>query len=67
MWLISPLTIYAPVALSRVIISWGLAPEFIFELVFMWLFYVLALLILSIKVQGHIKQKQDDKERNNSD
>ena len=61
------LTMYAPIELSRVIVNWGLAVEFIFELVFMWLFYVLALLILSIKVQGHIKQKQGDKERNNSD
>ncbi len=66
-WLIFPLTIYAPIELSRVIINWGLAPEFIFGLVFMWLFYVLALLIISIIVQEHIKQKSGNKERNNND
>jgi len=38
------MTIYAPIELSRVIVRWGLASEFIFELIFIWLFYVLAIL-----------------------
>ena len=46
------LTMYAPIELSRVIVNWGLAVEFIFELVFMWLFYGLAVLIVSIVIQG---------------
>ncbi len=48
------LTMYAPIELSRVIVNWGLAVEFIFELVFMWLFYGLAVLIISIVIQGDV-------------
>ncbi len=48
------LTIYAPIELSRVIVNWGLAVEFVFELVFMWLFYGLAVLIISIVIQGDV-------------
>ena len=59
------LTMYAPIELSRVIVSWGLAPEFIFELVFMWLFYGLAVFIISLIVQRRVKEKQGNKDWRN--
>jgi len=66
------LTMYAPMELSRVIVSWGLATEFIFELAFMWLFYGLAVFIISLivqrrilLVQRHVKEKQGNKDRRN--
>ena len=51
------MTIYAPIELSRVIVRWGLASAFIFELIFIWLFYVLAILIISVMVQRGTKRK----------
>ena len=39
--LVIALTIYAPIELTRaIIIVCGLAPEFIFEICFMWVFYI---------------------------
>ncbi len=32
-------TLYAPIELTRVIINWGSSGKFLFEIVFMWLFY----------------------------
>ena len=61
--LIFLLTLYAPIELSRVIVSWGLAPVFMFELIFMWLFYGLAVFIIVLIVHGRVKQKQGNKER----
>ncbi len=55
--LICFLTIYAPMELSRVIINWGLAAEFIFELIFMWLLYGIAIFTISVIAQRHVKQK----------
>jgi len=55
--LICFLTMYAPIELSRVIVSWGLAAEFILELVFMWLFYGLAVFTISVMVQRRVKEK----------
>jgi len=55
--LICLLTIYAPIELSRVIVNWGLAPSFIFELTFMWLFYGVATFIISAIALRYIKQK----------
>ena len=60
--LICFLTIYAPIELSRVIVEWGLATEFILELVFMWLLYGLALFIISVIIQRHIKRTKTTKE-----
>ncbi len=57
------LTLYAPIELSRVIVSWGLAPVFIFELTFMWLFYGLAVFIIALIVHRCLKQSQGNKER----
>jgi len=57
------LTLYAPIELSRVIVSWGLAPVFIFELTFMWLFYGLAVFIIALTVHRCVKQRQGNKER----
>jgi len=51
------MTIYAPIELSRVIVRWGLASEFIFELIFIWLFYVLAILIVSVMVQRGTRRR----------
>jgi len=51
------LTMYAPIELSRVIVNWGLAVEFIFELVFMWLFYGLAVLIISVVIQEDVIER----------
>lgn len=57
------LTLYAPIELSRVIVNWGLAPVFIFELTFMWLFYGLAVFIIALIVHRRLKQRQGNKER----
>ncbi len=57
MLLIVFLTIYAPIELSRVIVSWGLAVEFMLELIFMWLFYGLALFLISLVIRGCVKGK----------
>jgi len=57
MLLICFLTIYAPIELSRVIVSWGLAAEFIFELTFLWLFYGLALFIISVIIRKRVKEQ----------
>jgi len=62
--LICLLTIYAPIELSRVIVNWGLTPSFIFELIFMWLFYGIAIFLISVIIQRHAKQnKAINKER----
>ena len=50
--LICLLTVYAPIELTRVIIAWGLSSQFIFEIAFVWLFYALALFIISIGVRN---------------
>lgn len=57
MLLIVFLTIYAPIELSRVIVSWGLAVEFMLELIFIWLFYGLALFLISVVIRGCVKGK----------
>ena len=57
------LTLYAPIELSRVIVSWGLAPVFMFELIFMWLFYGSAVFMIARMVHGRVKQRQGNKER----
>jgi hypothetical protein len=46
-----------------VIVNWGLAPVFIFELTFMWLFYGLAVFIIALIVHRRLKQRQGNKER----
>jgi len=60
--LIGLLTVYAPIELSRVIVQWGLATKFIFELAFIWLSYSLALFLISVMIQQRIKEKQESKE-----
>ena len=55
------MTIYAPIELSRVIVRWGLASEFVFELIFIWLFYVLAILIVLVMVQRGIQRRHVNK------
>ena len=57
------LTIYASIELSQVIFKWGLTSEFIFELIFIWLFYSLAILIVSLIVQRSTKRKRVNKGR----
>ena len=57
MLLICFLTIYAPIELSRVIVRWGLAAEFIFELAFIWLFYSLALFIILVIIRKRVKEE----------
>jgi len=57
------LTIYAPIELSRVIFRWGLTSEFIFELIFIWLFYGLAILIVPLIVQRSTRRKRVNKGR----
>jgi len=48
--LITFLTLYAPIELTRVIIDWGLAGKFIFEVCLIWLFYATAIYITSVVV-----------------
>jgi len=50
--LICLLTIYAPLELSRLIINYGLEPALIFELCWLWLFYFIAVKILTKEVRG---------------
>ena len=46
--LVIALTIYAPVELTRaIIIVCGLAPEFIFEICFIWVFYISGLSLVA--------------------
>jgi len=61
--LIFLLTLYAPIELSRVIVRWGLAPVFMFELIFMWLFYGSAVFIIARIVHRRVKRRQGNKER----
>ncbi len=65
--LICLLTMYAPVELSRVIVEWDLAAEFVLELAFMWLLYGLALFIISVIVQRYIKRTKTAKEGQQND
>lgn len=44
--LIIMLTLYAPLELSRLITSHKLTAEFIFELVFLWTFYIGGMLLV---------------------
>ena len=55
--LICFLTIYAPIELSRMIVSRGLTAGFIFELTLIWLFYGLAIFIISVTFQRRVKEK----------
>ena len=48
--LVCLLTLYAPIELTRMIISWGLSGKFIFEVCFMWFFYALAIFMFSVVV-----------------
>jgi len=60
------LTMYASIELSRVIVNWGLTAEFISELILMWIFYGLAIFIISVIVLRRVKEKSgnsDNKER----
>ena len=61
--LICILTVYAPIELTRVIIAWGLTDRFIFEVIFVWLFYSLAILMISamIRVPGTGKGNRQEK------
>ena len=51
------MTIYAPIELSRVIVRWGLTSEFVVELIFIWLFYILAILIVSVMGQRVVQRR----------
>ena len=57
------LTMYAPIELSRVIVNWGLTAEFISELILMWIFYGLAIFIISVIVLRRVKEKSGNTER----
>ena len=57
------LTMYAPIELSRVIVNWGLTAEFISELILMWIFYGLAIFIISVIVMRRVKEKSGNTER----
>ena len=48
--LICLLTLYAPIELTRMIINWNVSGRFLFEIVFMWLFYAIGILITSVVV-----------------
>ena len=58
--LICMITIYAPIELTRVIVAWGLAAQFIFELTFVWLFYGLAIFMMSVIVRSSNKEESND-------
>ncbi len=49
--LINIMALYGPVELTRVILDWeGFAGKFMFEIGFMWLFYVTAMIIASTMI-----------------
>jgi len=48
--LVCLLTLYAPIELTRVIINWSLSGRFLFEIGFMWLFYTIGIIIISVIV-----------------
>ena len=58
--LICLLTIYAPIELTRVIVAWGLAPQFMFEIAFLWLFYGIAIFVIAVKVRSSKKEESND-------
>jgi len=56
--LICLLTVYAPIELTRVIVAWGLTNQFIFELTFVWLFYSLAIFMISATVRAPRRERK---------
>ena len=48
--LVCLLTLYAPIELTRVIIDWSVSGRFLYEIVFMWLFYATGIPITSVAV-----------------
>ncbi len=48
--LVCLLTIYAPVELTRVIIAWDLSGQFLFEVLFIWVLYAIAMFLISVLV-----------------
>ncbi len=53
--LVCCLTLYAPIELTRVILDWeGFSGKFIFEVCFVWFFYALAILVVSLVVFRNI-------------
>lgn len=63
--LICLLTVYAPIELTRVIIAWGLTTQFIFELAFVWLFYALAIFMISATLRTPGREKSNQQENSN--
>ncbi len=51
-------TLYAPVELTRVIINWGLSSRFLFEIVFIWLFYVIGITYVVVAGRRSIRRMQ---------
>ena len=49
--LVMILVLYPILELTRVIIDWGLAPRFIFELSFMWITYLSIIPILNWRLK----------------
>ena len=48
MLLVSLLTLYGPVELTRVILDWeGFSGKFMFEISFMWVLYIIAMIVTS--------------------
>ena len=57
------LAAHAPLELTRLIlhwrcVKWGLTDEFIFELVFIWLLYGVAVFVISVIAQRYVGQKK---------
>lgn len=44
--LVALLTGYGPTELTLVLIRWGLAPQFIFEIIFMWAFWLAGVIVI---------------------
>lgn len=44
------LTIYAPAELTRVIVAYGLSAELIFEIVFIWVFYIAGITLVALRL-----------------
>ncbi len=57
-------TLYAPVELTRVIINWDLSGRFLFEIVFIWLFYVIGITSVVVAYRRSIRKRSGERHIN---
>ena len=60
-------TSYAPIELTRVIINWNVSGRFLFEIVFMWLFYVIGITYIVVARKRSIRRMLDERTNTRAD